>query len=122
MADTSTLLQALKQVLKGRGMTYRDVARELALSEASVKRLFSKEDFTLKRLEQVCALLEVSFADLVRLVEAGQPVVSELTDAQERELVADRKLLLVAVLVVNGWTFEQILSDYVLSEQEVVRH
>ena len=122
MADTSALLKALKQVLRGRGMTYRDVARELALSEASVKRLFSREDFTLKRLEQVCALLEVSFADLVRLVEVGQPAVTELTDAQERELVADRKLLLLAVLVVNGWTFEQILSSYVLGEQEVVRY
>ena len=122
MADTAAVLKALKQVLKGRGMTYRDVARELALSEASVKRLFSKEDFTLKRLEQVCTLLEVSFADLVRLVEAGQPAVTELTDAQEKDLVADRKLLLIAVLVVNGWTFEQILSDYLLSEQEVVRY
>lgn len=121
MADTATLLKALKQVLKGRGMTYRDVARELALSEASVKRLFSKQDFTLKRLEQICALLEVSFSDLVRLVEAGQPAITELTDAQEKELVADRKLLLIAVLVVNGWTFEQILADYLLSEQEVVR-
>ena len=122
MADTSALLEALKQVLKGRGKTYRDVARELALSEASVKRLFSKEDFTLKRLEQVCAFLDVSFADLVRHVEAGQADVTELTDNQEKELVSDRKLLLIAVLVVNGWTFEQILSDYRLSEQEVVRH
>ena len=29
-------------------------------------------------------------------------VISELTDAQERELMADRKLLLMAILVING--------------------
>lgn len=120
MSDTSAVLGALKQALKGRGMTYRDVARGLDLSEASVKRLFSRNDFTLVRLERICALLELSLGDLLRLAEAGQSVISELTDAQERELMADRKMLLMAILVINGWTYEQILGDYTLSAQEVV--
>jgi DNA-binding Xre family transcriptional regulator len=120
MSDTAAVVGALKQALKGRGMTYRDVARGLGLSEASVKRLFSRNDFTLERLERVCALLELSLNDLLRLAEAGQSVISELTDAQERELMADRKLLLMAILVVNGWTYEQILGHYTLSAQEVV--
>jgi len=120
MSDTAAVVGALKQALKGRGMTYRDVARGLGLSEASVKRLFSRKDFTLERLERVCALLELSLNDLLRLAEAGQATISELTDAQERELMADRKLLLMSILVVNGWTYEQILGHYTLSEQEVI--
>jgi len=120
MSDTSTVLAALKRALRGRGLTYRDVARGLDLSEASVKRLFAQNDFTLERLERVCALLELSLSDLLRLAEAGQATITELTDAQERELMADRKLLLMAILVINGWTYEQILGDYTLSAQEVV--
>jgi DNA-binding Xre family transcriptional regulator len=108
MSDTAAVVGALKQALKGRGMTYRDVARALRLSEASVKRLFSRSDFTLERLETLCALLELSLGDLMRLAEAGQAVISELTDAQERELMADRKLLLMAILVINGWTYERL--------------
>ena len=40
MAQTRSLVAALKQVLKGRGLTYADVARGLGMSEASVKRVF----------------------------------------------------------------------------------
>jgi DNA-binding Xre family transcriptional regulator len=120
MADTPAVLGALKQALKGKGMTYRQVAQELGLSEASVKRLFSQNDFTLERLEKVCGLLELSLGDLLRLAETGQTVITELTDAQERELMADRKLLLMAILVINGWTYDQILGDYTLNAQEVV--
>ena len=39
--DASRLLiDALKRALRARGVTYRDVARALELSEPSVKRLF----------------------------------------------------------------------------------
>ena len=40
MATTQALIGTLKRVLKHEGVTYADVARELRLSESSVKRLF----------------------------------------------------------------------------------
>jgi len=49
--DTGLLVETLKRVLKGRGITYAQVAERLRLSEASVKRMFSRRDFTLQRLE-----------------------------------------------------------------------
>ena len=48
------IVDALKRMLKGRGITYANVAAGLGLSEASVKRMFSRRDFTLQRLEDVC--------------------------------------------------------------------
>lgn len=50
-------------------MTYRDVALALELSEASVKRVFSKSTFSVKRLEQVCALMDMRIGDLCRLAD-----------------------------------------------------
>ena len=47
----SPLISTLKRVLKTRGVTYADLAERIALSEASVKRLFSQGTFTLERLE-----------------------------------------------------------------------
>ena len=53
------LVDTLKRILKGRGITYATVAAGLGLSEASVKRMFSRRDFTLQRLEDVCRIAGV---------------------------------------------------------------
>ena len=58
MADTSTLTDSLKRALRARRINYSQVAQSLELSEASVKRLFSKGGFTLERFEQARAMAE----------------------------------------------------------------
>jgi len=52
----------LKNELKAKGLTYKDVADELDLTEASVKRLFSTEDISLRRLDSICELLRIDLA------------------------------------------------------------
>ncbi|MBK1887801.1 helix-turn-helix domain-containing protein [Marinobacter sp. DY40_1A1] len=42
------------------------VTDALALSEASVKRLFSEKQFSLKRLDKICALMGIEISDVVR--------------------------------------------------------
>lgn len=121
MSQTKTLVTTLKKMIKAHGLNYRDIASELDLSEASVKRLFAQRNFSIQRLEQVCHLLGIEIADLIRQMEADQLTLSELTDTQEHELVADLKLLLVAFLIINGWQFNDIISNYNLSETETIR-
>ena len=52
---TVALVDALKRALKSRGITYSALAARLGLSEAGVKRMFSKHDFTLQRMDDVCS-------------------------------------------------------------------
>jgi transcriptional regulator with XRE-family HTH domain len=120
MSQSHHLIAALKKALKANGLTYRDVAAGLKLSEASVKRLFSEQCFSLDRLEQVCQLMGLEIADLVAMMEADRRQLSELTEAQEQQLVNDPRLLVVAYSVVNGWRFDDIVRDYQLSEPEVI--
>jgi transcriptional regulator with XRE-family HTH domain len=121
MAGTVALVEALKRALKSKGLTYADVARHLGMSEASVKRMFSRRDFTLKRLERVCQHAGLEISDLVRSSEGEAHYVSQLTREQEKELVADQKLLLVAVCALNHVPFEEIVATYELSNAECVR-
>ena len=120
MAQTTPLIATLKSILKSRGMTYRHVAEGLDLSEASIKRLFAEQNFSLQRLDQICQLVDMEISDLVKNMEANQQQLSELTDDQEQELTADIKLLLVAFIVINGWKFEDITTWYNLSETETI--
>lgn len=119
--QTARLVEALKKLLKSRGTTYRELARALGLSEASVKRLFSERTFTLQRLEQVCEVLEVDFFELAKVARGAAAGVDEMTLAQEQALAADSKLLGVFYLLFNDWQPGDILDRYALTRPELLK-
>lgn len=121
MSSTQDLVAALKAELRAAGITYAQLARELKLAESSVKRIFAKGDMPLTRIDEVLAVLKMDFAELAARVVHAQPAVKGLTLVQEKAVVADRTLLLVAISVLSHWTYEQITTTYRISEAECVR-
>jgi transcriptional regulator with XRE-family HTH domain len=121
MSASATLIDALKQSLKAQGLTYAKVARGLGMSEASVKRMFSRRDFTLKRLDKVLELAGLEIGELTRLVTGEAKLVSRLTPQQERTIVSDKKLMLVALCALNQMPMEKIVASYQISEPECIR-
>ncbi len=122
MSTTNDLVAAIKKALKSAQMTYADLAQELGMAESSVKRMLAKGDMPLSRVDAICRALKIDFADLARRVADAQPQLQELTAEQERAVVADEKLLLVAINVLSSWTLEQMTSAYRLSEAEVIKY
>jgi len=123
MASTQTLIDQIKAELKSQGLSYADVARELALSESSVKRMFaSKGEMPLSRIDELCRVLKLEFAELAHRVAQSQPLRMELSLAQEKAVVADPKLLLMAICCLSQWTAEQVVASYRLSEAEATRY
>ena len=122
MSTTADLVTALKQELKTARMTYADLAQALGLAESSVKRMLSRGDMPLSRIDAICRALKLDFADLARRVADAQPLLAQLTQEQERAVVADKKLLLVAICVLSQWTLEQIVTSYRLSEAEAIQY
>ncbi|MDN3579165.1 helix-turn-helix transcriptional regulator [Chitinimonas viridis] len=120
MSQTQQLVSALKRALKARGLTYAQVAPHLGLSEASVKRQFSHCSLSLQTLDAICQLAGLELGDLVREMEAAQPQLQHLSEAQEADLVASPKLLLVAVCTLNHWPLTQIVQQYQLTPAEGV--
>ncbi|MEQ1516054.1 MAG: helix-turn-helix transcriptional regulator [Usitatibacteraceae bacterium] len=120
-AHTSTLIRALKTTLKSRSLTYEDLAERLDLSHASVKRLFAEETFTLKRIEDICNVLEIDFFDLARLARGASADTDEMTNTQEEALAADAALLGMFYLVFNEWTVEAILEAYEISKADCIK-
>ena len=105
--ETKNLLGTLKRCLRARGMTYHKLGRALGLSESSVKRLFSDESFTLVRLERVCAAIDMSVADLVRMAAGTREAQTfSLSLEQERTLASDASLLALFYLLLNGRSVE----------------
>lgn len=120
MTEIDQLVDTLKRRLKAQGMTYRELADRLDLSEPSVKRMFAGRRFTLDRVVEIANLLGFTLAELAQEAAVSGSRLHTLTDSQERELVSDLKLLLVAVCVLNQWTVKDIGRVYRLSEAECV--
>jgi DNA-binding Xre family transcriptional regulator len=121
MSQSTALIDTLKVALRRYSLTYADVGRRLGLSESSVKRMFAQKKLSLDRLEQLCGLMGLEIADLFELAHQAEKRITELTQEQERELVSDPKVLLIAVLAVNHWTAARILATYRISEAELVK-
>jgi DNA-binding Xre family transcriptional regulator len=122
MKQTPQLIATLKKTLKANNVTYKMLAEKLAMSESSIKRIFADESFSLVRLEQICAVIDMDISDLVALMNRDKPRISELTEEQEKVAAADARLLGVAFLVVNGWSYQNILDHYPISAPDLVHY
>ncbi len=115
------LLLALKQQLKAQGITYRQVAHTLNLSEASVKRLLNSRDISLSRLETIAALAHCSLSELSALAKQRQTAITALTLEQEKVIAEDLPLLMVAISVISGFQFRDLLEVYDLKETDLIQ-
>lgn len=112
-------VDALKKCLRARGMTYAELARALRLSEASVKRMFSRGTFTLSRIEDILRVLELELVDVARMARGPEDQAAELSLEQEELLATDERLLSVFWLLLNGWSFHEIVEDFEITRTEL---
>jgi DNA-binding Xre family transcriptional regulator len=118
MALLNELVSALKRLLKAQGMTYGVLAQRLALSEATIKRMFSRGAISVQRLDAICQVLDIGLAELAAEAHRERQPLDELSAAQETALVEDPALLLALYLVLNRWQQREVLERYRWSVSE----
>ncbi|MFK7856008.1 MAG: helix-turn-helix domain-containing protein [Granulosicoccus sp.] len=121
MKQTQHLIGVIKQELKTRQISYRDLACLLELSESAVKQMFANSNFSLKRLDRLCEILEMDFLELAQKASVQNTAIEELTIEQEERLISDPVLLLVSYCVVNQWAFDDIIKRYDISESMCIQ-
>jgi transcriptional regulator with XRE-family HTH domain len=118
MIESAILVQGIKLRLKTQGLSYRELARHLGISEPTVKRDLARGNFSLQRLDRICDVLGVSVAELVQPAETA--ALTELSEAQEQALVTNPRALVVTYLIINDWTFDEIVSTFQLDDNQLV--
>lgn len=113
-------MQQLRCEMRRAGITYKQLGERLELSESSMKRMFSHGDMSLTRLAEVCKAVGVPMEDILRQAADAAPHADTLTLTQERSLVDDPQLLLVAICCLGHWTLAQIVDTYRLSEAQCI--
>ena len=115
------VFDSIRAHLKARGMTYRDLASALELSESSVKRIISSNDCTLERLEEICHCLQLDLSDLLNSAPRKRRLLNQLTWKQEEELNKNKELLVLAVCVMNLWSLEDVIQHLHISETQCLK-
>ena len=118
MAVSVELIDALKRLLRGQGLTYRELAARVKMSEAAVKRMFSLRAMSLQRLEQICDVLDVGLSELAAESARGRDSMAELSEAQEKALVSEPALLLALFLSLNRWRQQDVLAQFSFTEPQ----
>jgi hypothetical protein len=119
MPSRSRFVEALKKSVRARGLTYAALARELRLSEASVKRMFSRGSFTLARIEDILKVLDLELHEVARMSRGAASGPAELTHEQEAALARDERLVSVFWLVLNGWRFDEVLETFSITRAQL---
>jgi hypothetical protein len=119
MPAASRFVEALKRSVRARGLTYAQLARRLRLSEASVKRMFSRGTFTLARIEEVLAAVDLELYEVARMTRGDGAGAAQLSLEQELALAKDERLLAAFWLVLNGWGFEEIVERFTITRTEL---
>ncbi|MEQ1589063.1 MAG: helix-turn-helix transcriptional regulator [Gallionella sp.] len=122
MSETTQLIATIKKKLKSQGITYRDLAQKLDLSEPSIKRILTSGRLTIDRLMQISDLLGYTLAELAKEATSEQPRLRTLTEKQEHEIVSEPQLLIVAVCALNHWTSDEIVEYYQLTQAACIKY
>lgn len=120
--ELNNYFDVLKHALKAKGMTYKQLADGLGISELSVKRLFRDKDCKLSRLLEICDLLEIQFDDLIQMQKRARPLPVFLPESIEAALAKDLILLHLLIHLISGASLESILQDSGLTRAQLYLH
>nr|WP_087025086.1 transcriptional regulator [Thaumasiovibrio subtropicus] len=114
----------LKLELKRSGLSYRELAMTLDLSEVTVKRLLNNaQPLSLQRLVSITTLIEYPLSKLIETAEENVHTLAMFTDEQDRAFMALPALFTFwSKLAVDRLTVAEITEKYQLEEVSVYRY
>lgn len=121
--EFKALLGVLKGLLKDRGITYRDLAKKLNLSESGVKKILSSDDCSFQRLVDIANVLGVKISDLLYEVEHQEMKSVQFTPKQQQVFLKDKDLFNFFIkLVIERMPVEDIQAESKLTKAQTFKY
>jgi transcriptional regulator with XRE-family HTH domain len=114
------IFDALRSHLKNRGISYSDLAFGLNVAEGTIKRIFTKNDCSTERLDEIAQFLDIHLVDLFQKTPPNKHLIDQLSHENEELLVRDKKLLMLAVCVMDFWPFKDMLRYLTIPRDECI--
>ncbi|MGX9419383.1 helix-turn-helix domain-containing protein [Vibrio sp. WJH972] len=121
-AAPQEITTALKLALKAQGITYKDVANHIGVSEQTIKRLFKDRDCSLSRLSEVCDAINISLYDLLEVAKGYSEPLVRLNGQQEEFLASHPSHFYFLFFLVSGYSLDAVQENYELNDITVFRY
>lgn len=114
------IFDALRFHMKTRGISYSEMALGINVAEGTIKRIFTKNDCSTERLDEMAEYLGIELEDLFQKTSSPRHLIDQLSPEHETLLVSNKKLLMLTVCVMNFWTYKDMLRHLRLAREECV--
>ncbi len=121
-AEHDALLAALRRRLRTSGWTQAEIARKLGVGTATVKRWLHGKGLGLRTLSQLCAIANITLAELAEQSAVPDRSNDQLTLAQEKALTASAELSTVFFIIVSGWPVSEAEEGFGIEPGNIARH
>lgn len=116
------LFELIKQALKAKGLTYAWLAKQLGVSEVSIKRLFIDKDCKTSRLLAICGSLDISLDDLLEMQKKVRTAPQYLPAEMEQALAEDPTLFALFIMLVSQMPLDSIREYISLDDSAFYLH
>lgn len=115
------LLQALRQKLKEKNVTYSELSEKISVPVSTLKRHFHSESISLDKLLEYASILDTNLEELVRLAGEIHSQSLDLSGEKRDNLFFEYPFLydFFNEIRVKGKSVEQVKQENQLSEQSV---
>lgn len=121
-SHAEVIIESLKDHLKLRGFSYKDLAKKWKVSESSVKRVMASKEILLSRIEQACEMMGLPVADFFKQVPYEQKnEILYLTPEQELRLSKDPEAMHYFLMLQQGQSVTEIVREYSISNEKNIK-
>lgn len=121
--EFNILINTLKGLLKERGISYRELAKKLQMSESGVKKIFSGSDCSFLKLVEITKILNIKISDLLQEIEREEMKPVEFSPKQQEVFIKNKDLFHFFVkLVIERTSLEEIKKESKLSEAQTFKY
>lgn len=117
--DQERIRETAKKLLKKNGIAYSELASSLQLSLAGVKRMMSKGDLPLSRLERIAKLCGLTLFELMEIARRDDPKPYQFTKSQEAALVRQPEALYLFLMLGAAVPLEECVRRAGFTKKQV---
>lgn len=81
--EIGVLFKLLKEHLRSRKLSYKELAMKMDMSESNLKRIFSSQSCSIEQLSQICELAGSSFFEMTSMASKSQVFMYKLSEKAE---------------------------------------
>ncbi len=108
----------LKSSLREKGLHYKDLSKEMNISQATVKRLLNNDDVSLSKLIELCHSIGLDFFEVSERASHQRSKVYHFSKQQELFLAKDLKNFRYFRLLVLKESVSNIIEKLAITEQQ----